>query len=94
MNHKYNERMKRIIPETDDRRTRDSIAIKANDDEGENRTGSTSQTGFMEMSKLIATNLRYEEGKYRRSEDGDTRGSRNETLHKRRTLLQLISLSN
>ena len=62
--------MKRIVLEKDDQKIRYSRAITANDDEGENRTGSTSQTGFMELIKLIATNLRYEEGKYGRSEDG------------------------
>ena len=69
--------MKRNILETVDRKIGNNITITASDDEGENHTGVTRQTGFMELIKLIATNFWYEEGKYGRSEEGDTGGSNN-----------------
>ena len=75
--------MKRTILEIDDRKIKYSIAITASDDEEENQTGLISQTGFVELINPIATNLRYEEGKYGRLEGGDTGGSSNKTLHKR-----------
>ena len=57
--------------------------LNSSDDEEENQTGLISQRGFVELINPIATNLRYEEGKYGRMEGGDTGGSSNKTLHKR-----------
>ena len=57
-------------------------------DEGGKCTGITTQTGHMELINPIALKLRYEEGKYERSVEGDTGGSSKKSLHKRRTLMQ------
>ena len=51
-----------------------------------NHTGTTSQTGLMETTVLIAANLRHEEGKYGRSVAVDTGESSDKTLHKSRTI--------
>ena len=82
--HTYNESMKRITLEKDDRKIRWNIVTTVKADEGENRTGITSQAGIMGRIKLKATNLWYGEGKYERLEDGDTGGNNNGALHKNR----------
>ena len=71
-----------------------NITISANDDEGENLTRDTGQTGYMELNKPIATSSQYEERKYGRQEAGDTEGSSNKIQHNKKKPCQSIYLGN